>query len=130
MMMKILFMPSGITGKEILQMTDQVWSPQYREDVELLECVLRRATKVIRELEYLLYEDRLRELGFSSAWRRLRGDLNAAFQYLKGDYKQEGNQLFTRVDSDRKRGNGFKLKEGRFRLDFRGKFFTEKVVRC
>jgi len=111
-------------------MTDQGWSPQYREDVELLECVLRRATKVIRELEYLLYEDRLRELGFSSAWRRLRGDLNAAFQYLKGDYKQEGNQLFTRVDSDRKRENGFKLKEGRFRLDFRGKFFTEKVVRC
>ena len=119
-MMKILFMPSGITGKEILQMTDQVWSPQYREDVELLECVLRRATKVIRELEYLLYEDRLRELGFSSAWRRLRGDLNAAFQYLKGDYKQEGNQLFTRVDSERTRGSGFDLRKVEARGTVRG----------
>jgi len=57
--------------------------------------------------------------------RRLQGDHTAAFQYSKGDYKQEGNQLFAWVDSDRKRGKGFKLKEGRFRLDVRGKFFTE-----
>ena len=40
----------------------------------------------------------------------------AAFKYLKGDYKLERNQLFTWIDSDRTRGNGFKLKEGRFRL--------------
>jgi len=53
-----------------------------------------------------------------------------AFQYLKRDYKKEGNKLFTRVDSDMTKGNCFELKEGRLTLDVRGKFFTERVVRC
>ena len=50
--------------------------------------------------------------------------------YLKGAYKQEGSQLFIGVDNGRTRGNGFKLKERRFRLSIRGKFFTKRAVRC
>jgi len=53
----------------------------------------------------------------------------AAFQYLKGVYKQEGDQLFTWTDSDRARGSGFKLEEGRFPLDIRRKIFMQSVVR-
>ncbi|KAK4830566.1 hypothetical protein QYF61_011744 [Mycteria americana] len=102
----------------------QLWSPQHRKDMDLLEQVQRRATKKIRGMEHLSCEDRLRELGlFSPEKRRLQGELTVAFQYLKGAYKEDGESLFTRACSDRTRGNGFKLKVGRFRLDIWKKFY-------
>ena len=68
--------------------------------------------KMIRGLEHLSYEERLRELGlFGLGKRRLRGDLIVAFQHLMGAHKQEGEWLFTRTGRDRIRGNGLQLRQ-------------------
>lgn len=65
---------------------------------------------MFRELKHLAYEERLRTLGlFSLRKRRLQRRLIAAFQYLKGGYKQEEDQLSTGSDSSKARGNGFKV---------------------
>ncbi|EMP29119.1 hypothetical protein UY3_13774 [Chelonia mydas] len=97
--------------------------PNYRKDVEKLERVQQKATKMIRVLEHMIYEERLRELGlFSLQKRKVRGGFESSLQLPEGGFKEDGAD-------DRTRSKGLKLQWGRSKLDIRKNYFTRRVMK-
>lgn len=107
----------------------QFWSPYYKKDINKLEKVQRRVTKMIPRLRNKSYEERLSELNlFSLAKRRLRGDLIEVFKIFKGYSNLNPNDFFTIDDTNYTRNNGYKIKGKRFRSHEAKHFFFNRVV--
>ena len=85
---------------------------QFKKEIDNLEHVQRRVTRMVEGLESMPYEERLRELGMCSLKkRRVRGDMIAVFMkfdVVKGRYVEEGTNLFTAALETRTGSNGFK----------------------
>jgi len=93
-----------------------VWSPYLNRDMDELEKVQHRSTKLIREISGLPYEERLKLLHLPSLYaRRLRGDLIETFKILKGFTNINPSIFFERISSTRTRGHSLKLYKKNFR---------------
>jgi len=98
-----------------LEYANVVWHPYLKKDIDLLESVQHRATRMVPGLAKLSYEERLRRIDLPTlAYRRTRGDAIEAYKYLHGKYSVDSESLLPMHDSIRPgtRGNGLKLKKG------------------
>ena len=107
----------------------QCWSPYYKKDIEKLEGVQRRMTKLIPRLRNKPYEERLNELNlFSLTKRRCRGDLIEVFKIIKGIENMDMEKYFTIDTSNITRNNGYKIVGKRFQTNEAKRFFFNRVV--
>ena len=113
-----------------LEYANCIWSPMYNKDEEIIEKVQRRATKLVRNLHDLTYEERLQKLNLPTlAYRRKRGDLIQVYKIMHGLNDMQKDELFEmatgNVDT---RGHNLKIFKRRSTLKLRSHSFTNRIV--
>ncbi len=105
-------------------------SPYKIKDIEEIEKVQRRATKLVHGLQNLEYEERLRRLDLPSlSFRRLRGDMIETFKIMKEIYDPRVSPVLQRAShTEHLRGHQWKLFQHRANHNLRKNFFTVRIV--
>jgi ribonuclease P/MRP protein subunit RPP40 len=112
-----------------LEVSSPVWNPHMKRDIQLLEEVQRRATKLIPELKRLPYEERLKQLNLQTLeTRRKRQDFIEMYKILRGRSTISRNMFAFPSDRTRRTSHSFALKKHRFHLDCRGNVFANRLV--
>lgn len=114
-----------------LEYANVVWHPYLKKDIELLESVQHRASKMVPGLAKMRYEDRLRRMDLPTlVFRRERGDAIEAYKYLHGKYDIASESLLPKHYSTgpSTRSNGMKLKKRGCRSQIRNNFFGMRIV--
>ena len=107
----------------------QAWRPYRKNDIDTLERIQRRATKMIPELRDLSYEERLKECGLTTLeTRMLRGDQIEVFKILNGYENIDRNMFFSLKKDSRTRGHEVKLVKDQCRLDIRKHSFSQRTI--
>ena len=112
-----------------LEYCQQIISPFLKSDIDELEKVQRRATKLLHNIKDIPYEERLQKLDlYSLAERRLRGDMIFTFQILKGFSDIDASKIFSKVINRRTRGHSMKLEFKNSNCEIRKQFFTNRII--
>ena len=105
-----------------------VWSPQYRYDIDAVEAVQRRATRMVPVLRHLDYESRRKVLNLPTlTYRPLRGDVINAYKYLHGIFSLS-HEMFNHDLHEGTRGHYLKLCKDRRKLELRGTSFVRESL--
>jgi len=107
----------------------QAWRPYLKKDIDLLQKVQRRATRLMTSDKSLSYIDRLQKFGLTTLEaRRLRGDLIEVFKMFKGFDNIMLNDFF-KLSSTTLRGHSLKIYKPQVHLDVKKFFFTVRIRR-
>jgi ribonucleases P/MRP protein subunit RPP40 len=106
-----------------------VWNPYMVKHVKQLEAVQRRATKLVRGISQLSYNERLQALKLPTLqYRRKRGDMITTYKLFHGLIDADPSKFF-KLNDNKTRGHKFKIVLNKCRLDVRKNFYSQRIIK-
>ena len=106
-----------------------IWSPHHKAEIDDIEKVQKRATKMVKRCKQMIYTEKFKFLSLPTlSYRRIRGDMIEVFKILKGKYDEQVTPNLNMSENTRTRGHTLKLETVRAHYDGRKYFFNDRIV--